>query len=86
MTSTVVESFVDAKIEEYKVVVFSKSYCPRSRMTKAILSKYEITMEVIEIDVPRVFFNGECIGGESEVTYYERQGTFEQKLKDAGAL
>ncbi|XP_002734957.1 uncharacterized protein LOC100377777 [Saccoglossus kowalevskii] len=47
---TEVKKFVDAKIQEHKVVVFSKSYCPYCTMAKTTLDKYPISMEVIEIE------------------------------------
>ncbi|XP_002734958.1 glutaredoxin-like [Saccoglossus kowalevskii] len=50
MPSAEVKSFVDAKIKDNKVVVFSKSYCPYCKMAKTALNKYKIALEVIEIE------------------------------------
>jgi glutaredoxin 3 len=36
--------------------------------------------------VPRVFINGECIGGGDDTEKLEKKGELEKKLKQVGAL
>ena len=46
-----VKEFVDQKIAEQKVVVFSKSYCPYCIKAKNILKKYNIEdLLIIELE------------------------------------
>jgi glutaredoxin 3 len=39
-----------------------------------------------EETVPRVFIDGECIGGGDDTERLEKQGALEKKLKEVGAL
>ncbi|CAF1458113.1 unnamed protein product [Adineta steineri] len=94
-------------IQDHKVIVFSKTYCPYCTKAKKVLGKYKIKdYKVIELDdmsdgdkyqdilgemtnastVPRVFINGECIGGGDDTERLEKKGELEKKLKQADAL
>lgn len=41
---------VQKYIDENRVVVFSKSYCPYCRQTKSLLSSLKTTFETVELD------------------------------------
>ncbi|GAA5878364.1 hypothetical protein JCM8547_007532 [Rhodosporidiobolus lusitaniae] len=41
---------VEAKIDNAKVVVFSKSYCPYCRSTKDLLKSLEVDFDAYELD------------------------------------
>ncbi len=44
-------SFVDQKISQHKVVVFSKTFCPYCTKAKNVLKKYNINdIDIIELD------------------------------------
>lgn len=45
------QQFVDSKIKENKVVVFSKTYCPYCKMAKDVLKQAQVSSyELIELD------------------------------------
>ncbi|XP_071096525.1 uncharacterized protein [Haliotis cracherodii] len=47
------EPFVDAKLAQRKVLLFSKTYCPDSKTVKKVLEGYKMppqTYEVVEIE------------------------------------
>ena len=41
---------IEGMISKNKVMVFSKSYCPFSKMTKALLLKKKVKFESYELD------------------------------------
>nr|CCA14706.1 PREDICTED: C. briggsae CBRGLRX10 proteinlike putati [Albugo laibachii Nc14] len=43
------EEFVDQKVNEHKVVVFSKAYCPHCVEAIEVLSKHSAEFKVIEL-------------------------------------
>lgn len=47
---------VQSIIDENKVVVFSKSYCPYCRQTKSTLDELNADYKVVELDLLRMFF------------------------------
>lgn len=46
---------VQSIIDENKVVVFSKSYCPYCRQTKSTLDELNADYKVVELDLLRMF-------------------------------
>ena len=44
------KEFVDKVVQDNKVVVFSKTYCPYCTMAKECLSQTGVKFEVIELD------------------------------------
>ncbi|XP_055330570.1 uncharacterized protein LOC129582953 isoform X2 [Paramacrobiotus metropolitanus] len=42
-------AFVEKKLKEHKVVVFSKTYCPYCKKAKGVLAKYNIAPEELDI-------------------------------------
>jgi len=44
------QKFVDDRIREHKVVVFSKTYCPFCKMAKDVLNKTGVKYDLLELD------------------------------------
>ena len=55
-----IKKFVDGTIEENKVAVFSKSFCPYCHMAKEALNETGVKYKVIELDTPEY---GELLQG-----------------------
>ncbi|XP_059175704.1 uncharacterized protein LOC131955560 [Physella acuta] len=91
--------YVDSKLRQRKIILFSKSYSPECKMIKKIISEHQLSerdFEIVEIEkrqdcvqienyfqvlcltdarsVPRLFVNGEYIGGEKEIVLLQKSG------------
>ena len=44
------QAYVDGKVQNNKVMVFSKSYCPYCKMAKDALNSTGVKYELVELD------------------------------------
>ncbi|KAK2076065.1 hypothetical protein QBZ16_001401 [Prototheca wickerhamii] len=101
--------FVKQTIQQNRVVVFSKTYCPYCRKAKSALASVGLKQDqikLVELDtrddgeaiqdalleltggrsVPRVFIDGQFIGGGDDTDSLARSGKLAAMLKEKGIL
>ncbi|XP_026803058.1 glutaredoxin 2 isoform X5 [Pangasianodon hypophthalmus] len=61
--------FIQDVVSHNCVVIFSKTTCPYCKMAKNVFNQIGATYKV-----PRVFINGQCIGGGSDTRQLHEQG------------
>lgn len=95
-SNAALEKRVDDLINENKIMVFSKSYCPYCKMAKNVLKELNVNYEVIELDndkdgsaIQQIL--GKKTGATSVPRVFIRQkciggGTETKKLHEQGKL
>ena len=101
-----IADLVRGKIQDNKVIVFSKTYCPFCTKAKSALDDLKVPYEAVEIDlmnegkliqdslydatkqktVPNIFVGGEHVGGCDDTLAEIGNGTFAERLKEAGVI
>ncbi|CAF3540005.1 unnamed protein product [Rotaria socialis] len=72
---------VQQLINNHKVIIFSKTFCPYCIKAKEILEK------IIDAKtVPRIFIDGKCIGGCDDTLILHRNGDLEKILKQINTI
>uniref|UniRef100_A0A2C9KMV2 Glutaredoxin domain-containing protein n=1 Tax=Biomphalaria glabrata TaxID=6526 RepID=A0A2C9KMV2_BIOGL len=83
--------FVDSLVKNYSAVVFSKSLCPHCDDSKRLIRNMGVSYKVQHFSrpklptrgtVPRIYIDGQCVGGNSDSKTLNSTGVLQGLLKD----
>ena len=75
-----------SKIQDYMQQITGGRTVFKKNDSEKPFTRYQVNLDSIYFQVPRVFIKGECIGGGNETSSAHKSGVLERKLRAAGAI